>query len=343
MVVGFFDGIRAMQRYNERTGFQDGALALSIPQWSTSDHLAAIILPDAPLGPVTTREALAVPGVSRAIQLYSSVAATFPLVAATGTTTPGWLTSTTGALTPGHRTASTVQDLILHGAALWAADGDTYAHVPRHLWSIDHEGYVIDADGVRQLDVIYFPSLMPEGFLDFGADGIRHYHGIMRGILERSNNPTPITELKVTDPAEADLDELKAAQDAYAAARRAKNGSVTITPAGVNLILHNVGSDAAAMLTEARNAVRLDMANFLNINAAMLDGNSGTSDTYSNTLQNANEFLTLSLSTWLTPIEDRLSQPDLGVGPVHFDTSRFDAYTTAVGNVGTAVPQENTP
>lgn len=340
--VGFFDGFRAMQRYNQRTGFQDGALALNVPQWSNSDHLAAVILPTLAEGPVTMAEALSVPPVSRAVQLYSSVAATFPLETDGGEDAL-WLRRTAGALTPGHRTASTVQDLIFYGDSLWAADGDTYGHVPRHLWNIDPDGNIVDSDSQVQNDVIYFPSLLPQGFLSFGADSIRHYHGILRGILQRSDNPTPITELKVTDPTEVDPDELKAAQDSYATARRSKNGAITITPAGVDLIMHNVGSDAASMLTEARNAVRLDMANFLNINAAMLDGNSGTSDTYSNTLQNANEFLTLSLSTWLTPIEDRLSQPDVMDSPVRFDTSRFDTYTNAVGNVGTAVPQENTP
>lgn len=343
--MGFFDGWRALQRYNDTTGFTGTELAVSVPAWSDSSHLATVLLGDPvdpTAGPVSVTDALAVPPVARALALYSSVAATFPLVTEAANP-PAWLTTTSGPLTPGHRTASTLQDLIFQGKSLWSMErtdaGEGYVHVPFDLWKVNEAGDVCDTDGKVQEDVIYFPSLLPAGFLSFGRASVHHYHGIMRAILDRSNNPTPITELKITDQGGITPEELKAAQDSYAQARRAKNGAITFTPAGIDLHLHDVPADAAAMLTEARNAVRLDMANFLNINAAMLDGNSGTSDNYSNTLQNSNEFLTLSLSTWLTPIEDRLSQADVIGAPVRFDTARFDAYanTSAAGNTGTAV------
>ncbi|MDN8680276.1 hypothetical protein Q0L73_14220, partial [Staphylococcus aureus] len=76
------------------------------------------------------------------------------------------------------------------------------------------------------------------------------------------------------------------------------------------LDIRELGTSEVSMLTEARNAVRLDVANFLNINAAMLDGDSGASDNYSNNLQNLIELIGLSLEEFMNPIAQRLTQPD---------------------------------
>jgi phage portal protein BeeE len=106
----------------------------------------------------------------------------------------------------------------------------------------------------------------------------------------------------------------------------------------VDIVTPGADKDDSAMLTEARNAARLDAANFTNLPAAMLDGNSGTTDQYSNTLQNANEFLTLSVSLFTRAIESRLSQDDVtpeGV-TVSFNSPSFDTLAPATGNVGTA-------
>jgi hypothetical protein len=307
--------------------------------------------PDLPDGPVSVGKALAVPPVARAVALYSTVVATFPLMATTAST-PAWCYRTGGAVTPGHRWSAVVQDLIFTGASLlWKDDVDAanrpvngLTRVPRERWGLDSDGFVV-INGVRQNSdhLVFIPSLMPQGFLDYGRASVNHYHQLQTTILNRASSPVPMLDLHITDaqfvPEEGELDEIA---ENWAKARRSSNGAVAVSPHW--LTVSALGDGKMDMLIEARNAVRLDVANYLNINAAMLDGNSGTSDTYSNTLQNANEFLTLSLRMFLEPIEQRLSQDDVtapGV-TVKFDTSKFDTFTDAKGNTGSAVaPAEN--
>jgi hypothetical protein len=92
------------------------------------------------------------------------------------------------------------------------------------------------------------------------------------------------------------------------------------------------------MLIQARNAIRIDFANYTNLNASIVDGASGASDTYSNTLQDANEFLRLSLGLWTLPITQRLSQDDVTPEGLEltWDHSKFDL-ADSQGNTGQAV------
>jgi hypothetical protein len=307
--------------------------------------------PALPDGPVSVGQALAVPPVARAIALYSTVVATFPLMATTAST-PSWCYRTVGAVTAGHRWAAVVQDLIFTGASvLWKDDVDAdnrpvtgLTRVPRERWSLDSDGYV-QINGTRQNSdhLVYVPSLLPQGFLDYAQSSVNHYHQLQSTILHRASTPVPLLDLHINDaqfiPEEGELEEIAAN---WGTARKSTNGAVAVSPHWLDV--KALGDGSMDMLTEARNAVRLDVANYLNINAAMLDGNSGTSDTYSNTLQNANEFLTLSLRMFLEPIEQRLSQDDVtapGV-TVKFDTAKFDTFTDAKGNAGSAVAPAET-
>jgi hypothetical protein len=252
-----------------------------------------------------------------------------------------------------------VQDLIFTGAAvLWKDDIDaenrpvnSLSRVPRERWNVDSAGYV-EIDGVRQDSnhLVYIPALLPQGFLDYAKSSVNHYHQLQTAILNRASNPVPLLDLHINDAQFSPqpdvygddgtlIEEGEVAEMTrkWGDARRSKNGAAAMSPHWLDV--RPLGDGKMDMLVEARNAVRLDVANYLNINAAMLDGNSGTSDTYSNTLQNANEFLTLSLRMFLEPIEQRLSQDDVtapGV-TVRFDTSKFDTFTDAKGNTGTAV------
>lgn len=291
--------------------------------------------------------ALTVPPVVRAIALYSTVASKLTLKAETGET-PAWMNTTYDAITPGKRLASTVQDLIFHGDACWIidrADGGIRDALlmPRDLWQTDSLGRImVNGELVDdQSQFIYFDSLLPQGFLEYAAEAVTEYRSLRRTINDRADNPVPLIDLHVTEHFEGTSEELAEAQKNWNIARRAPGGATAITPLGVEAKPIGVGNADDELLISAQNNMRLTMANFLNINAAMLDGNNGTSDTYSNTLQNKNEFESLSMSTWLTPIEQRLSQPDV-IGPGR--RVRFDDFDTAPvdtkGNTGTAVAPE---
>lgn len=289
-------------------------------------------------------EALTVPAVARAVQLYSVASSKLP---ATGA--GDWWTRGSGALTPEDRLAGIVQSLFFHGKAVLWVQRDGLGTItealllPAELFGLDIFGRVLlkgqllpDATAGN---LIYIKSLLPQGFLSFGRDAVKHYLGIRDAILSRSRNPIPVVELKVTDQFEVTPEELETARTNWQTARTSENGAVAMTPHGVDVIIHGADADTA-MLSEARNAVRLDVANFANINASLLDGNNGTSDTYSNTLGNKDEFVDLSLDTFLIPIEARLSMPDvagLAGEPFRFDRDALELTPAAVGNTGAAV------
>ncbi|QIN94471.1 portal protein [Arthrobacter phage Whytu] len=357
--MGLTDRISNILGFPSRPGLFDG-VAVRSPESALLESVVFFGGGNVQM-PVTSRTALKVPGIARAIQLYTAVCAQLPLKASVESEDAKWLNWSEGTISPALRNALTVQDIIFHGGSCYAVARNAAGHVtngiriPVGFWTVDPAGRIqvntalTDPDAkegphrfvdVDQNQIMYIPSLMPCGLLDMADDGIQTYLQIGRTIKDRASNPTPLIALVVKDDAIADPDELKTAQTNWHNARTSPNGAVAIVPAGVGIETPGADRDDSAMLIGARNASRLDVANWLNLPAAMLDGNSGTSDQYSNTLQNQNEFLALSVSLPIRAIEARLSQDDVtpaGV-TVSFDTAVFDSMPEpATGNTGAAV------
>lgn len=343
--MGFLSNASSLFDFSRKAGLNlDAGRTVGVAS-SFTNTLQTIVGP-AGFGTVPGEAAaLSVPPVARAVQLYSTAASK---LTAEGEA-PAWWLRGGGALTPEGRLAAIVQSLFFHGrAVLWVnRDGSGTITdailLPSGLFSLDLFGEVLLQDKplppAVTANLVYIKSLLPQGFLDFGKDAVNHYLGLRDSILSRSRNPIPVVELKIKDQFEVTPEELETARTNWQTARTSDNGAVAVTPYGIDVIIHGDKADTS-MLTEARNAVRLDVANFANINASLLDGNNGTSDTYSNTLQNKDEFTDLSLDTFLIPIESRLSMPDVaGVdGPrFRFDRGALEMTPAAVGNTGTAI------
>lgn len=357
--MGFLNAWR-LRNYNSATGWAaagNKAASWASPWASTGASLQPIII-NGDLGAahsahVNVAQALSIPPIARAVMLYTAVMAGQPLVAqdqdGTAVDLP-WLAHTNeGAFSPGIRNSQLVQDLFFHGHALLQVKRDAQGYVtdairlPPDRWQLDAEGFVlVDAELVPQDSVVYIPGLLPFGFLTYAAATIRHYEALTRTVESRSNNPVPLLAIYVDEDCPLDDDEIEQVVANWSAARKSKNGAVAVVPKGIRLEVLGEGNDSGQMLTDARNAARLDVANFVNLTAALVDGNNGTSGTYENTLQNQNEFTALSLPLFTLPITQRLSQDDVtrpGVS-VRFDSSDFDARTadqgTARGNTGRA-------
>jgi len=301
----------------------------------------------------TVASACHVPAVIRGTSLYSVVAAGSPLRAAGGGELPeahAWINKTWGPITPGKRRAQLVQDMFFHNESMVrvARSGDTITDalvLPWDKWQYNDKAQVeyLDKQGGwfvadRQEDFIWVPGLLPMSFLEYAAESIAQYQGICKTISQRASSPIPIVELHITDDYQGTRDELLEVQKQWNIARESEGGAVGITPRGITLNVH-LGGEDAAMLIQARNAIRVDFANWVNLNASMLDGASGTTDTYSNTLQDANEFLRLSLGLFTLPISQRFSQDDVAGLELEWDFSKFDM-TPAAGNTGSAVPAQ---
>jgi hypothetical protein len=316
---------------------------------STLATVAPALAPAGATLPMSVTRALQVPPVTRSVSLYSATIAGGVLRSSTGGS--AWLQKTTGVVTPGKRLSDVFQDLFFHAEACLmvkrneAGDIIDGLRLPRELWRVGAGGFIElliePAAGAEprwtpmgdQAQFIYIPSLLPIGFLAYAEPTLSHYFDILATIQSRGANPIPLVELHVEDEWEGEPEDLEAVVDAWAAARQSRNGAVAVTPRGIKLIVHSA-DDVGAMLIEARNAVRLDIANYANQNASLLDGNSGTSDTYSNTLQDANEFLRLSLGLFTLPISQRLSQDDVSAPGevITFELPGLEGFTDTKGN-----------
>lgn len=318
--------------------------------------LAPILPPSLPFSSVSASTALACPPVTRAVDLYTTAFLRLSWLSGHQPTL-AWLAAPYGGVPARLRDARTLQDLILHNRALWlvARDDDGQilqaAHIPTEFWGWNEEARLVFQEQVVPEgalgNFIVFYGAKPQPFLDTAKVTLQHYAAVAQTMLDRSETPIAIHELKITEeyqglePGEPgydeDFDQVLQTQRSYAAARGRKGGAVTVTPRGITHTPHMVQDDGQ-MLLGARDAVRKDVANFLNINASMLDGASSNSD-YANTLQNRNEFLELSLALFLAPITERLSMDD--VSPegesVALNLPDFDAAPAdARGNQGTA-------
>lgn len=331
--MGLFDWVKrtvdlAAADYNGATGYPVPSITSGL---FTPSTLAKAVFPDLDqsLLPVSEAEALSCPAVARGIQILCSVASRLPLNASGRVP---WLAETSGAITPAKRTASLVQDLVFHGAAVLAVDRDgagsvtAAEHLPRHLWSVDAEGYIlVNGEKVRQDTLVYIPSLMPLGFLDYGKDAVRQYRNIAATINNRSAAPEPVVIVEETEEVGATETEVDEAIDSLTTALQSRRGGIVYQPKGLNFRGFGATDSANAMMLQAREALRKDLANFLGITVGLLDGTNGDSNTYNNAVDERNELLELSLKTWTEPIADRLSQDDVtptGV-KVSFDYSTF--------------------
>jgi hypothetical protein len=295
-------------------------------------------------------QALSVPPVSRAVDLYTAATSQLVLTASAESDSTKWLNWTDGPLAPSFRNVSLMLDIFWHRWTLLAVARDSAGyvengiHVPHHMWDFDDKGNIrVDGKPVNQDEVVFIPGFKQLGFLDYAQDTIRQYLDMCKTINTRARNPKPMLGLKIKDDFQPDPDEADTALAEWSKLRRSENGGTAFLPAGIDAEEYG-GEDGSQWLIEARNAIRLDAANFTNLPASMLEGNSGASGDYSNTLQVQNEFIRLSLALFTRPIEARLSQDDVtppGV-TVSFHSDELDTLTApAAGNIGTAVTQEN--
>jgi hypothetical protein len=301
-------------------GYPGRGLGVSSP-WATS-QLSQIVWADI-LGsetlPVTRAEAVTVPSVTAARKLLVSRIAGLPLIALDRDgplpDQPAFLYRTNGPTTPWHRMAWTVDDLLFYGWSLWqvvrGVDGAILeaTRVPPEWWQIDPDNRItINAAPVNEDDVILFPG-PDEGLCVFACRTIRAAKNVESAWAGRIRNPVPIVDLHRTSDNEMDSLEVTEMIDSFTSARRDVNGAVTSTPADVELNVY--GETAGSYLVEARNAVRLDVANMTGLPAAALDGSLSTASLTYTTQEGARTDLADALQGWIDPITARLSQDDV--------------------------------
>lgn len=292
---------------------------------------------------ISREEAMKVPAVVRGRGLIVGHLSRLPLklwdvAGDTELAAPVWLGSTSTLQSPRMRLAWTLDDLIFTGLSLWAVerDGDGQLtdaiRVPRAEWTVDPDSLGVIVRGVPVTDprqVLLFEGTQ-EGLCQIAADEVRGSLDMSTAWRQRVESPIPNVALKQTDPndqlTDSEVDDLV---DDWEAARRA--GGTAFVPYGVEP--EAMGQVAADLYVEGRNAGRLDIANYLQVPANLLEGSMSTASlTYSTQEGRRSDFIDTCLAYWAAPIEARLSQDDVCLDgtAVRFDFSSLTSTTAPV-------------
>lgn len=294
---------------------------------------------------VTRSEAMSIPAIAKARELICTTLSRQPLVsykdATPLTEQPTWLYRTDSAVGPRMRTLWVLDDLLFYGWSLLAthrgADGQILdaARIGIERWRFDGKGNVlVDDQPVNSEQVILIPGVH-EGLLKIGARTIRGARLLEDQWTARVKNPVPVVEIRVTGDADLDRDEMTQVRNDYITARNDPNGTVMVTPNGLEVHAH--GDNALDLFVEGRNSVAVDVARLTNLPANMLDAANvnASSVNYTNETIGRSEFADLSLRSWALPLEERLSQDDCTARGTYiaFDLSAFAITDTGSGPV----------
>lgn len=294
---------------------------------------------------VTRKEAMSVPAVAasrhRIVQLADR-----PLRALRGaedvTDKHAWLYRTNTAVTPWQRIAATLDDWIFYGESLWvvergsASEGSAYApildavHVPFDRWEVNTDREIlVDKSPMPAESVIYLAGPF-EGLLNVASETVRAAKALERAWASRVRNPSPTVILEEREDGTVTAKEAKTYTAAVSKALRDPDGAVMFVPQKINLRLESGGT--IDVLDKARNAVRIDIANLLNLNASALDGAKAQSSLTYETQETERAELQDRLAFWTAPLEHRLSMDDVVPRGTRI---RFDFATTAPAQTGT--------
>lgn len=292
----------------------------------TSTTLQRIVLSDvAALTPATLSraDAMRVPAIVRSRALIAGLLSRHPLAdydTATGQPIreATWLTTTATSQSPRQRNLWTFDDLIFSGLSLWfvARDSDDRItdaiRVDPSLWTVHPDTREVKITGIDNLSpeqVILFEGPQ-EGLVTIASETIRAALDLEAAWAKRVASPVPMLELHSTDST-YDLEPEEAAElVAKWEKARKEGGGTAYTPASITANV--LGQLTADLFIQGRNALRLDIANFVSLPAALLEGSMSTASlTYSTKEGSRNDLVDLSLGYWADPFEARLSQDDV--------------------------------
>lgn len=297
------------------------------------------------VSPVLRKEAMSVPAVAasrhRIVQLADR-----PLRALRGdadvTDKHAWLYRTNTAVTPWQRIAATLDDWIFYGESLWVLqrgakpEGAAYGpildavHVPYDRWEVNAERMILVDKAEVPADSVLYMAGPFEGLLNVASETVRAAKALERAWASRVRNPSPTVILEEREDGTVTPKEATKYTQAVSKALRDPDGAVMFVPQKINLRLES--SATVDVLDKARNAVRIDIANLLNLNASALDGAKAQSSLTYETQETERAELADRLAFWTAPLEHRLSMDDVVPRGTRI---RFDFATTAPAQTGT--------
>lgn len=295
--------------------------------------------------PVTRKEAMSVPAVAAARHRIVQLADR-PLRALRGsddvTSEYRFLQRTDTEHTPWERMAKTIDDWIFYGRSLWlVARGPRPSdsllgpvqdaiHVPIERWSQREDGTIL-IDQAPMPKGATIPLVGPfDGLLNVAAETIRAAKAVERAWSSRVRNPAPTVILEEKDEGTVTKKEATEYVKSVSKALRDPDGAIFFKPYKIDVRLES--DSGVDVLTEARNGARIDIANFLNLNASALDGAKPQSSLTYETQQTESTELQERMAFWTAPLEHRLSMDDVVARGTRV---RFDFAATTPAQTGT--------
>jgi hypothetical protein len=320
--MGIFSTFKRTERI-ESIGTGNGLTGIVSP-WASDDALTYVTWAEHFQGAsaiVSRPVAMTVGAVARGRALIGGALANSPLRAyrngAPLERQPTFLYRTNTNVSPQFRTLWTLDDLLFFGDSLWivergASDQITDAYrIPRTRWTIDADTGRVKVDGkpASSEEVLYFNGPQ-DGLLKIARNSILGSLALEQAWIGRAQNPIPALALQQTERDAIDEDDVRATIDAWSAARTSATGAVGFVPYGLKA--EALGTASTDMFEKARNAIRLDFANFMNVPASMLEGSANSASlTYENRENERNSFLDTTVKYWASAFEARLSMDDV--------------------------------
>ena len=249
------------------------------------------------------------------------------------TTQPRWLTRTDSDVPPQTRLLWTLDDLLFGGFAVWGVDRDSAGRIgdavriPPERWDFDPDGSLLVDDRTVNRDQVILFLGRDEGLLTTGATAVRQSLAIARAVTQRAENPAPVTLLKETleqgrsdgtdpddlveleDGTTAPANEVADLMDAFASARRRRDGANLYVPYGIDVV--PFGEGQPQFYEQARNAATLDIARLTGIPGSQLEASQVAASLTYETQEGARGLLLDRQSDWAGLIDARLSMDDV--------------------------------
>ena len=291
------------------------------------NHLQAVVWAD-----LTGQEALildrssvmAIPAVARQRHLVCGTGAGCPLVQVDKVTRepdaeqPAWLTQGHGSLSAYHRMLWTLDDVIFHPFSVWEVERQR-GPLGQIVWAervandrLDHDQedrLLVDGHTVSEADYLILPG-PHEGILQFGGPALQRTIDNLDAAATAARNPSAYLELHYIGDEPVPVEERREHVQAWADARRGKNGGVAWTNKLIEVKEH--GTHESHLLIEGRNADAVDVSRLISSPAAMADATSaGASLTYETTSGRNQQFLDYGAKLYMDSLAARLSMDDV--------------------------------
>lgn len=354
--MGVLRALRLTSQAPSVPSLSPGSRAGIVSPWTSSqlETLPWSDIFDVDLFPVTRAEAMSVPAVAAARSIIINKLASLPLRALRSADLlaeidqPSWLYRTDTAVSPWHRMAQTLDDLLFYGDSLWVVERGSIgqiidgARASRDQWQVLPNGTIQLLVGTAWMDapsdsVVYIPGPF-EGLLNIASRTIRGAVALEKAWTNQARTPIPGLIISERDDNGMTQSEAQEWVAAAAAARRSSDGSVIMFMPNALEATVTAGTDPA-LLIEARNAVKLDVANFTGIPASELEAALPKASLNYETQAGTAQIVEDRMSFWTGPIEARLSMDD--VCPrgtrIRFDFAPYPTPTNTPSDTGPVV------